>query len=362
VIRAYVQEEAEIANFETANHEYIRRSLKLVRLMGMLWPTLELMLGIAVVIVAVAGRTASAAGTHIGRRLRGFQYLHGATHLAGHCLGWVINIFQRGTASLIRINEILSAQPEIADDPALVQTTGQPAASLPSGGSEPARTNGQPHGECGAKLSSAISTSPTTVCPAERHQPAGCGGQQPGDCRSDRIRENDPGQPDSPYYDGAPGTVLIDGRPIREFPLETLRRNIGFVPQETSCSVTPSGKYRVSAKTKPAFQRSRLPPKPLTSRRTIEGFPKNTTPRWEERGITLSGGQKQRTAIARAICGARGSWFSTTALSAWTRTRRQDPESPARDHGGRTTIFISHRVSTVRKRRPALPCCTTEAS
>ncbi len=84
VIRAYVQEEPEIAGFETSNREYIARSLKLVRLMGMLWPTLETMLGFAIVLVLVAGWKRGIAGPHQGRGLRGFQPLHGATDLAGY--------------------------------------------------------------------------------------------------------------------------------------------------------------------------------------------------------------------------------------------------------------------------------------
>ncbi len=87
VIRAYVQEEAEIAAFETANQEYIGRSLKLVRLMGMLWPTLEVMLGFAIVLVLWLGRPRGAAGTHHRRRLRGIQHLHGSAHMASDCPG-----------------------------------------------------------------------------------------------------------------------------------------------------------------------------------------------------------------------------------------------------------------------------------
>ena len=82
VIRAYVQEEAEIAAFETSNREYISRSLKLVRLMGMLWPTLETMLGLAIVLVLWLGGREVLLGPHHGRRLRCLQYLHGAAHLA----------------------------------------------------------------------------------------------------------------------------------------------------------------------------------------------------------------------------------------------------------------------------------------
>src|ERR1022692_3462036 len=116
VIRAYVQEEAEIESFESANQEYIARSLKLVRLMGMLWPTLELMLGAAVVIVLwLGGRQVLLGKMNVGKFVTFNTYMVQLTWPV-IALGWVINIFQRGTASLARIQEILSQQPEIADE------------------------------------------------------------------------------------------------------------------------------------------------------------------------------------------------------------------------------------------------------
>src|SRR5499427_5191777 len=142
LIRAYVQEEAEIRAFERENKEYIRRSLKLVRLMGMLWPTLELMLGCAVVLVLWLGGREVLAGQSTVTRLTslvpGFRGVTTTLKLDGSmsvgqfvafstymmqltwpiiALGWVINIFQRGTASLGRINEIMRDRPEIQDAP-----------------------------------------------------------------------------------------------------------------------------------------------------------------------------------------------------------------------------------------------------
>src|SRR5213079_1180866 len=125
VIRAYVQEEAEIAAFENANQEYIRRSLRLVRLMGMLWPTLELMLGIAVMIVLwLGGRQVILGRISPGDFVAFNTYMVQLTWPV-IALGWVINIFQRGTASLGRINEIFLDKPEIADDPDLSQVAPQ---------------------------------------------------------------------------------------------------------------------------------------------------------------------------------------------------------------------------------------------
>src|SRR5256714_7950982 len=115
VIRAYVQEDAEIAGFESSNQEYIARSLKLVRLMGMLWPTLETMLGLAVVLVLwLGGREVLYSHMSVGDFVAFNTYMVQLTWPI-IALGWVINIFQRGTASMARINEILVEKPEIED-------------------------------------------------------------------------------------------------------------------------------------------------------------------------------------------------------------------------------------------------------
>src|ERR1700689_4017081 len=117
VIRAYVQEQSEIAAFENANQEYIHRSLGLVRLMGMLWPTLELMLGAAVVIVLwLGGRQVLLGKVSVGDFVAFNTYMVQLTWPI-IALGWVINIFQRGTASMLRINEILVEKPEIVNEP-----------------------------------------------------------------------------------------------------------------------------------------------------------------------------------------------------------------------------------------------------
>src|SRR6266568_2751292 len=115
VIRAYAQEQSEIAGFERSNREYIARSLKLVRLMGMLWPTLETMLGLAIVLVLwLGGREVLYGHMSVGDFVAFNTYLLQLTWPV-IALGWVINIFSRGTASLGRINEILMARPEITD-------------------------------------------------------------------------------------------------------------------------------------------------------------------------------------------------------------------------------------------------------
>src|SRR5664280_1793648 len=119
LIRAYVQEQAEIESFERENTEYIARSLKLVRLMGMLWPTLETLLGLAVVIVLwIGGREVLLHRISVGSFVAFNTYMVQLTWPI-ISLGWVISIFQRGTASMGRINQILTEPVEIKDDASL---------------------------------------------------------------------------------------------------------------------------------------------------------------------------------------------------------------------------------------------------
>ncbi len=120
IIRAFAQEDAEIRLFEKDNQEYIARSLKLVRLMGMLWPTLEAMLGVAVVLVLwLGGRQVIEGHMTPGAFVAYLTYMVQLTWPI-IALGWVINIFQRGTASMGRINQILTEKPEIVDSPRAV--------------------------------------------------------------------------------------------------------------------------------------------------------------------------------------------------------------------------------------------------
>ena len=351
VIRAYVQEEAEIANFETANQEYIRRSLKLVRLMGMLWPTLELMLGIAVVIVlGLGGRQVLLGRISVGDFVAFNTYMVQLTWPV-IALGWVINIFQRGTASLVRINEILSAEPEIADDPALVQPVPVIAASGVLGATEAVGgSNGQPHGELQGEIEFCNLNfgynGVSVLKEINLRVPAGSSLAIVGPTGSGKttLVSLIPR-----IYDAAPGAVLIDGRPIREFPLETLRRNIGFVPQETFLfSDTIRGNIAFG-KDEASLPDIRTAAEAADIAHDIENFPEKYDTTVGERGITLSGGQNQRTAIARALLrGPRILVLDDALSSVDTHTEDKILNHLREIMEGRTTIFISHRVSTVR--------------
>ena len=326
VIRAYVQEEAEIAAFEGANEEYVTRSLKLVRLMGMLWPTLELMLGLALVLVLwIGGREVLAGRMQIGAFTAFNIYMMQLTFPI-IALGWVVNIFQRGTASLARLNEILQQKPEIEDEAA--------AQDRPVQGEIEFRgLNFSYEGKrvlYDLNLLIPVGSSMAIV------GPTGSGKSTLVDLIP-RI------------YDAEPGMVLIDGRPIREFSLASLRKNIGFVPQETflfSDRIRENIALGVDSSTDEEIHHAADAANIATD---IEGFPERYQTMVGERGITLSGGQKQRTAIARALIRNPCILILDDALSSVdTHTEDKILNHLREVMQGRTTIFISHRVSTVR--------------
>jgi ATP-binding cassette subfamily B multidrug efflux pump len=326
VVRAYVQEEAEIAAFETANEEYVSRSLKLVRLMGMLWPTLELMLGLALVLILwMGGREVLAGRMQIGAFTAFNIYMMQLTFPI-IALGWVVSIFQRGTASLVRLNQIMQEKPEIHDEPDAKDHAMQGDVEFRG-------------------LNFAYAGKPV-LRDLNLRIPAGSSMAIVGPTGSGKstLVNLIPR-----IYDAAPGSVLVDGRPIREFSLASLRQSIGFVPQETflfSDRIRENIALGVDCATD-AEVRSAADSANIAA--DIEGFPEGYQTIVGERGITLSGGQKQRTAIARALIRDPRILILDDALSSVdTHTEDKILNHLREVMRGRTTIFISHRVSTVR--------------
>jgi ATP-binding cassette subfamily B protein len=326
VIRAYVQEEAEIALFEGANQEYVSRSLKLVRLMGMLWPTLELMLGLAVVLVLwIGGGEVLAHRMEIGGFAAFNIYMLQLTFPV-IALGWVVNIFQRGTASVVRLNEILHEQPEIKDGPEAADR--QVEGAIEFRGLNFAYDGKQVLRDLNLRIPAG--TSMAIVGPT-------------GSGKTTLVNLI------PRIYDAAPGMVLVDGRPIREFSLASLRKNIGFVPQETflfSDRIRENIALGVESATDQQIHEAA---EAANIAQDIESFPEQYQTMVGERGITLSGGQKQRTAIARALIRNPRILILDDALSSVdTHTEDKILNHLREVMQGRTTIFISHRVSTVR--------------
>ncbi len=336
LIRAFAQEEAQIASFEEANREYIRRSLRLARLMAMLWPTLEFMLGISLMITLLVGGHQvvlhkMSVGDFTSYNVYMVQLIWPMI-----AIGWVVNLVQRGAASVVRIDAIMKLKPTIDDSRADASLVAQPIAG-----------SIEFH-----NLSFAYATSTPEAKPVEvLHDitldiPAGSSLAIVGPTGSGkstlvslipRLQE------------ALSGGVLIDGRPVSDYPLATLRAAIGFVPQETflfSDTIRENIAFGVPEATDAEIEEAARKAHIATE---ILEFPQGFGTIVGERGMTLSGGQKQRTAIARAILRDPRILIMDDALaSVDTYTEEQILSAMRTAMQGRTTILIAHRVSTAR--------------
>jgi len=344
LIRAFTQEEAQIAAFETSNQEYIRRSLLLARLMALLWPTLEFVLGVSLVVTLLVG------GHEVVLHNRDprlgitvdqfFTYNIFMVQLTWPmiAIGWVVNLVQRGTASVTRIHTLMTEKPTITD------------AEANTALSETAITGHITFDH----LSFTYPTGPEVLHDITLDIPAGTSLAVVGPTGSGKstLVSLIPR-----LYDATPNSVLLDNRPLRDYPLHTLRGAIGFVPQETflfSTTIANNIAFGVPAATTDA-DRALLDDQIEAAARTahiadeILEFPSGFRTIVGERGVTLSGGQKQRTAIARAILRNPPILILDDALaSVDTYTEEQILAGLREAMQGRTTILIAHRVSTAR--------------
>ena len=330
LIRAFAQEDAEVAHFEQANLEYIARSLHLVRLMAMLWPTLEFVLGLSLMItLLVGGHEVLLHHITVGQFTSFNVYMVQLTWPM-IAIGWVVNLFQRGTASVIRIDELLKQKPSIADDPTSVSR-----AEIPLRGEIEFRDLNFSYLPDTPVLRDVSLTIPAGSSLAILG-PTGSG-------KSTLVGLL------ARLFDAPDGSLLIDGRPIRSIPLEQLRQAIGFVPQETflfsstvaeniSLGLPHATLEQIESAAQTAFIASE-----------IREFPAGFATVVGERGVTLSGGQKQRSAIARAIIRDPRILVLDDALASVDTYTEERILSALREvMQDRTTILISHRVSTAR--------------
>jgi ATP-binding cassette, subfamily B, multidrug efflux pump len=335
LIRAFAQEEAEIASFETANLEYIKRSLHLVRLMAMLWPTLEFVLGLSLMItLLVGGHEVVAHHISVGQFTSFNVYMVQLTWPM-IAVGWVVNLFQRGTASIVRIDELLKQQPAITDQDVTPQQQQRFEDAEVIAGEIEFRN-----------LTFAYPDAPPVLKDINLRIPAGSSLAIVGPTGSGKstlvglIPR---------LHDAAPGMVLVDGEPIRSYPLPDIRSQIGFVPQETFL-FSDTIRHNISFGRPEASQDQVQDAASIAhiSNEILE-FPKGFDTMVGERGITLSGGQKQRTAIARAVIRDPRILILDDALaSVDTYTEERILNGLRQGMGSRTTVFISHRISTAR--------------
>jgi ATP-binding cassette subfamily B protein len=330
LIRAFAREKSEIGRFERLNREYISRALRLVQLMGMLWPTLEFILGISMVITLLVGghlviQHQISVGDFIGFNTYMLQLIWPII-----AVGWVVNIFQRGTASVKRIHELMVATPAIADH----------SVVLPFG--EEHRLNGDIEFR---NLNFSYGETPV-LRNISLKIPAGSSLAIVGPTGSGKTTLVNliPR-----LYDAPEGTLFIDGRPVTDYPLAVLRHNIGMVPQETFLfSETIRENLAFGAPHATADELLRAA-EAAHIRQEFEEFPQGFETMVGERGVTLSGGQKQRSAIARALLRRPAILVLDDALASVDTYTEERILGGLRDYTATaTTILISHRVSTVR--------------
>jgi len=368
VIRAYAQEDAQIRAFDEPNREYVARNVELIRTWSMFMPSLTALIGTTFLIVLWKG---------------GFLFLRNELSLGALvafsnfltilvwpmiALGWVTNIFQRGAASMGRLTYILNAQPNIDDRGAKVPVDKElrgeiefrdlsftyPTMLSGDGNASPAANNGASANK--APSSRAVAGNGTGASADSNHPilkninltvPAGSTLAIIGPTGSGKTTL---AALVARLWEAPNGTLLVDGRPIREWPLETLRRAIGYVPQDTYLFGDTLGENIAFGL--PQYDAERV--REAAEVASLEGDIEDFTEKYEtvvgERGITLSGGQKQRTAIARALVRDPRILILDDSLSAVdTQTEERILSRLRGIMAGRTTILISHRTSTVQE-------------
>lgn len=328
MVRAFVQEQAEIRHFEKLNREYIAENIRLVRVSGVFQPLLEALIGLTFLVVLWYGGTQVLSGRISLGSFVMFNTYMGILVWPMIALGWVVNLMQRGSASLERINQIFREQPSIA-------APAHPVVLNPVRGEIEFRgaSMAYPAGRALDGIDLTIEAGTTVAV-------VGHTGSGKSTLVSLVPRLMDPTE----------GRVLLDGVDLRDLSPAELRRYIGFVPQETflfSATIAGNIAFGVESATEDQIRRAA---ELAGLAADIEGFPDGYETMVGERGITLSGGQKQRTAIARAILRDPRILILDDALSSVdTLTEEHILEGLAGVMRGRTVILISHRVSTVRQ-------------
>ena len=329
VIRAYTQELSEIESFKQVNREFVNRNLQLIRLSGFFHPILQFFIGLGFIAVLwFGGRLVVSGQISIGQFVQ-FTLLLGYLVWPMIALGWVINMFQRGMASMGRMHHIMSIEPAIRDtaealgiDEIEGEIEFRDLTFTYSEAREPALKDINLHIDRGETVAfvGAVGSGKSTLM--------------------NLITR---------LLDAEPGQVLIDGRPIREIPLGVLRSSIGYVPQETflfSETVAENIAFGIENTTTEEIERAATE---AGIAEDILEFAEGFETLVGERGITLSGGQKQRTAIARALIRRPRILILDDALSSVdTYTEEKILGHLRRIMRGRTSLIVSHRVSTVK--------------
>ena len=332
VVRAYRQEAAEIARFRRANEEYVVRNKALIRLQGAYYPSMGLLMGVGALLVLWLGSREVIEGRMTVGELVAFNTYLMMLAWPMIAFGWVTNLLQRGMASWKRMLEVLDAEPAIADPP------------VPG----PIRRVEDVRGDIEFRNLTLAYGGHVVLQNVSAVIPAGTTTAIVGPTGSGKstLLATLPRLTDAP-----PGTVFIDGVDVRGIPLRVLRGAIGFVPQEPflfSTTIAENIAFGVDA--------AHASPDAIASAaavarldQDVSRFPNGYDTLVGERGITLSGGQKQRAAIARALVIDPRVLVLDDALSSVDTYTEEEILHRLRDvMSKRTSLIVSHRVSTVR--------------
>jgi ATP-binding cassette, subfamily B, multidrug efflux pump len=347
VVRAYNQEEFETERFKAANVEYLRRNRVLIRLQGLFYPSMTLFLGFGSLLVLWVGSREVISGRITLGEFVAFNSYLVMLSWPMIAFGWVTNMLQRGMASWKRMLDVLDATPEISD----VNVTAAGRSVVLSGAIE-IRDLTFTYPGSDRPVLQGISLQ---IAPGETAAFVGATGSGKSTLIALLPRLQDP----------PAGTVFLDGRDVREIPLERLRGAIGFVPQEPFLfseeiagniafgvhQPSGEGSHPATGHADAAELGRRMREAAAVARldKDVESFPRGYETAVGERGITLSGGQKQRTALARALMVDPRVLILDDALSAVDTYTEEEILTRLRGvMRQRTSIIVAHRISTVR--------------
>lgn len=329
VVRAYAQEGAEIAAFNELNRQYAEKNLALVRIDALMRPLMQFLIGMGFVLIIWSGVPAAIRGEITVGQFTVFNMYLFRLIWPLIALGYVVNLYQRGTASLKRMNTILAVKPSIADSQN-VQTQPPIKGQIEF---KDLTFRYHPHDE--PVLRDINLTVPAGITMAFVGRT--------GSGKSTLVNLI------SRIIEAPPDTVFVDGISVRDYSLGQLRSSIGYVPQETflfSDTLAENIAFGVDQTEPPRIEWA-ADVAGLTE--DVEGFPEGFGTLVGERGLTLSGGQKQRTAIARAILREPKILILDDALSSVDTYTEEKILGKLRGvMRGRTSLIVSHRISTVR--------------
>jgi ATP-binding cassette, subfamily B, multidrug efflux pump len=332
VVKAYVREGARESDFAAMNEDFKTQSMEVARLRGRVFPFIRVVASLGTLaVIYYGGRRVVEGHLSLGSLAAFIGYLH-ILAWPIMALGWMLSIFQRGKAALVRLGEILDIVPDIRN-PEHPRVADEPRGEI--------RFEGVSFGYPSAGNGHAIlSDIDLTVRPGQRLGVIGRTGSGKSTIAMLVPR----------LFDVSGGRVIVDGIDVREWDLETLRSHIGFVPQDPFLFSQSIGENI-------EFARDEVSRDEITRVIEMAGldsdlneFPHGIETQVGERGITLSGGQKQRLTLARAIAkNPRVLILDDSLSSVDAATERRILGQLDSVLHGRTSIVISHRVSSVRR-------------